>query len=67
MREFEAGTHHIWIGCLYLMKDYTGDGYTKLGDDGTGHRLKHVYVDGRNFVLDATRLYQQPTISVTIP
>lgn len=58
MREFAAGTHHIWIGCLYLMKDISGDGYTKLGDEGTGHRLKHVYVDGRNFVLDATRLYR---------
>jgi len=58
MNVLDAGTHHVWIGMLYILLDVSGTGYLdKGGEYGTGHRVKHIYVDGRNFVLDATRLY----------
>ena len=57
MHEFDPGTHHVYIGVLYFLKDIDGDGYLTLGD-GHGHRVKHVYVDARSLVLDATRIYR---------
>jgi|3_EtaG_2_1085321.scaffolds.fasta_scaffold00443_3 hypothetical protein len=59
LRELDAGVWDFYIGCMYIMKDVDGDGkYTDLGGDKTGHRHKHVYIDGRNFVVDAMRLYK---------
>tara|TARA_R100001163_G_scaffold62015_1_gene52436 strand:+ start:3261 stop:4100 length:840 start_codon:yes stop_codon:yes gene_type:complete len=64
MQELNPGTHHIWVGVMYLLKNISGNGYFALeDDDGTkeGHRVKHIYVDPRNFVLSAARIYRDRT------
>jgi len=60
MREFEAGNHHIYIGVLYVLTEIEDNDFIYLNfgtTNGTGHRVKHVYVDARNLVLNASRLY----------